>query len=162
MSSGGERALSPIRDGEYHLKNVVVSDWMEFDRLVEILVEHTTTPSLIAAMNLVTGPPLGGIAAHEWIWAKDLRDEIRSRVADAAVVLARRLREGHNYPAALEVARKGLGYDTARQDLWKAALTAAQEGRDKEAFRELRGRYLAEIPSADRDSAVVDLTGRAG
>jgi hypothetical protein len=159
---GGPKALPPMREGEYHLDNTVRSDWMEFERLVEILVETTETPNLIAAMDLVTGIPFGGIGAKEWEWSKDLREEIRDRVAEAAVVLARRHRTAGQFGTAVETARKGLWYDTARQDLWQVALTAALDGHDKNTFRTLRSQYLAEIPGPERDPAVFDLTGRSG
>lgn len=162
LHPGGPDALPYIHDGEYHLENIVRSDWMEFERLVEILVETTETANLIAAMELVTGPPFGGIGAKEWQWSKDLREEIRDRVAEAAVVLAGRHRDTQQFSAAVEVARKGLWYDTARQDLWQIALDSALKGHDKDTFRALRSQYLAEIPSSEREPAVFDLTKRAG
>jgi hypothetical protein len=162
LHAGGPKALPPMLDGEYHLDSAVRSDWMEFERLVEILVETTPTPHLIAAMALVTGPPLGGIPSKEWPFARDLRDELRDRVPAAAAVLARRHHDANNYAAAVEIAGKGLWYDNARQDLWQIALTSALQGRDKETFRALRGQYLNTIPGPERDSAVFDLTRQAG
>jgi hypothetical protein len=108
-----------MRDGAYGLDSAVRSDWMEFERLVEILIDTTPTANLVAAMNLVTGPPLGGVPPREWAWTKDLRDEIRDRVAGAAVVLARRHHSAKKFSAAIDIARKGLWYDNARQDLWQ-------------------------------------------
>ena len=160
---GGPKALPTMRDSSgYHLDNAVRSDWMEFERLVEILAETTPTPNLVAAMDLVTGPPLGGIGAKEWAWATNLRDELRDRVAGAAVVLARRHHMAKQFGAAVQVARKGLWYDNARQDLWQVALQAALAGHDKDTFRALRSQYLNTVPSHDRDPAVYDLTGRSG
>ena len=159
---GGAKALPPMRDGEYHLDNAVRSDWMEFERLVEILVETTPAANLIAAMDLVTGPPLGGIAPKEWAWTSDLRDQLRDRVAGAAVVLARRHHMAKHFGAAVQTARKGLWYDNARQDLWQVALQAALDGHDKDAFRGLRGQYLNAVAGPDRDPVVFDLTRRAG
>lgn len=159
---GGPKALPPMSDGAYHLENAVRSDWMEFERLVEILVEATPTPNLVGAMGLVTGPPLGGIPPKEWPWTKDLREELRDRVPAAAVVLAGRQHRAKRFGAALETARKGLWYDSARQDLWEVALQAALDGHDKDAFRELRKQFLNTIAGPDRDPAVFDLTARAG
>jgi hypothetical protein len=159
---GGPKALPPMQEGQYHLDNAVRSDWMEFERLVEILAETTSTAHLIAAMDLVTGPPLGGITSKEWPFTRDLRDELRDRVPAAAVVLARRHHDSDCFAAAVEVARQGLWYDSARQDLWGIALTSALENRDKETFRALRGQFLNTIPGPERDSAVFALTGRAG
>lgn len=159
---GGRKAVPPMSDGSYSVDAVVCSDWMEFDRLVEILIETTPTPHLIAAMDLVTGPALGGIPPKEWAWANDLREQMRDRVPGAAVVLARRHRDADRFGVAVEAARKGLWYDKIRQDLWEIALSSALEGRDKETFRALRTQYLNAIPGPDRDPAVLDLTGRAG
>jgi hypothetical protein len=159
---GGRKACPPMSDGTYSIEPVVCSDWMEFDRLVEILVETTPTSHLIAAMDLVTGPALGGIPHKEWPWARDLREQMRDRVPGAAVVLARRHRDSDRFGIAVEAARKGLWYDKVRQDLWEVALSSALDGRDKETFRALRGQYLNSIPGPDRDAAVLDLTGRAG
>ncbi|CDO91261.1 hypothetical protein AWC29_00910 [Mycobacterium triplex] len=159
---GGPKALPPMSDGGYHLDNAVRSDWMEFERLVEILVETTPTPNLIAAMDLVTGPPLSRIPPKEWAWTKDLREELRDRVPAAAVALARRHHDAKRFGAAVEVARKGLWYDSVRQDLWQVALAAALEGHDKDAFRALRGQFLATVAGPDRDPVVFDLTRQAG
>lgn len=159
---GGPKALPSMRDGGYALDKAVRSDWMEFERLVEILVEATPTPNLTAAMDLVTGPPLGGVPTREWVWTKDLRDEIRERVPGAAVVLAQRHHAARNFDAAVEIARKGLWYDNARQDLWQVGLQAALDGHDNDTFKMLRSQYLSTVPGPDRDPAVADLTKQAG
>lgn len=160
--SPGVPALPTMHDGQYHFDKHVRSDWMEFDDLVAILVEHTPTAHLVVAMDLITGPPLGGIGTGEWKFADDLRDEIRSRAADTAHVLARRHTAAANHTEALTIARKGLWYDSARQDLWRLALAAAADARDSTAFRDLRSQYLAEIPGPQRDPTVLDLTERSG
>lgn len=162
VRAGGPRALPPMRDGGYHLDSAVRSDWMEFERLVEILIETTPTNHLIVAMDLVTGPPLGGITPKEWEWTTDVRDEMRDRVAGAAVVLARRHHDAKKFSAAVEVARKGLWYDTARQDLWQVGMQAALDGHDHDAFKALRSQYLRAVAGPDRDPAVFDLTKQAG
>ncbi len=159
---GGPKALPPMRDGGYVLDNAVRSDWMEFERLVEILIDTTPTANLVAAMDLVTGPPLGNIPPKEWAWTKDLRDEIRDRVAGVAVVLAGRHHASKKYSAAVEIARKGLWYDNARQDLWQIGMQAALDGHDKDVFKALRTQYLSTVAGPDRDPAVLDLTKQAG
>lgn len=159
---GGPKALPPMRDGGYVLDSAVRSDWMEFERLVEILIDTTPTANLVAAMDLVTGPPLGNIPPKEWAWTKDLRDEIRDRVAGAAVVLAGRHHASKKYSAAVEIARKGLWYDNARQDLWQIGMQAALDGHDKDAYKTLRTQYLSTVAGPDRDPAVLDLTKQAG
>jgi hypothetical protein len=159
---GGPKALPPMRDGAYGLDSAVRSDWMEFERLVEILIDTTPTANLAAAMNLVTGPPLGGVPPREWAWTKDLRDEIRDRVAGAAVVLARRHHSAKKFSAAIDIARKGLWYDNARQDLWQIGMQAALDGHDKDMFKSLRSQYLSAVAGSDRDPAVLDLTKQAG
>lgn len=159
---GGPKALPPMRDGGYVLDNAVRSDWMEFERLVEILIDTTPTANLVAAMDLVTGPPLGGIPPKEWEWTKDLRDEIRDRVAGAAVALAGRHHASKKYSPAVEIARKGLWYDNARQDLWQIGMQAALDGHDKDAYKTLRTQYLSTVAGPDRDPAVLDLTKQAG
>lgn len=160
--SDGRRALPPMEDGQYHLDARVRSDWMEFDDLVQMLAERTDTARLVAAMSLVTGPMLGGIGAHEWKWASDLREEIRDRVADAAAVLAQRHYDAKHFSDAVAVAQKGLWYDEARQDIWHVALSAALDGKDADTSADLRKRYLAAIPGPDRQPAVFDLTRRLG
>jgi hypothetical protein len=162
VRAGGPKALPTMRDGAYGLDGAVRSDWMEFERLVEILIDTTPTANLVAAMNLVTGPPLGGVPTREWAWTKDLRDEIRDRVAGAAVVLARRHHSAKKFSAAIEIARKGLWYDNARQDLWQVGMRAALDGHDKDMFKSLRSQYLSAVAGSDRDPAVFDLTKQAG
>lgn len=155
---GGPKALPPMSDGGYHLDNAVRSDWMEFERLLEIVVETTPTNHLIAAMGLVTGPPLGTITPKEWPWTTNLREQLRDRVPGAAVVLARRHYEAKKFSDAVEIARKGLWYDTMRQDLWQVGMQAALDGHDHEGFKALRSQYLNAVAGPDRDPAVFDLT----
>ena len=162
VRAGGPKAFPLMRDGAYVLDSAVRSDWMEFERLVEILIDTTPTANLVAAMNLVTGPPLGGVPTREWAWTRDLRDEIRDRVAGAAVVLARRHHSAKKFSAAIEIARKGLWYDNARQDLWQVGMQAALDGHDKDMFKSLRSQYLSAVAGPDRDPAVFDLTKQAG
>lgn len=161
VRAGGPKAFPLMRDGAYVLDSAVRSDWMEFERLVEILIDTTPTANLVAAMNLVTGPPLGGVPTREWAWTRDLRDEIRDRVAGAAVVLARRHHSAKKFSAAIEIARKGLWYDNARQDLWQVGMQAALDGHDKDMFKSLRSQYLSAVAGPDRDPAVFDLTKQA-
>lgn len=149
------------REGYYHLLKEVRSDWMEFDRLVDLIPARSETEHLVAAMELVTGPPLGGIGDHDWIWAASLRDQLRSRVPEAAAELAQRFYQARNYSAALEVASKGLWYDALRQDLLAVALRSAGESGNHVRFRELRAHYLAKVPVCDRDPVVHELIGRA-
>jgi len=159
---GGPKALPTMQEGGYHLDNAVRSDWMEFERLVEILVETTSTAHLVAAMDLVTGPPLGGIPPKEWAWANDLREELRDRVPAVALALAHRHYRAKSFRTAADTARKGLWYDNARQDLWKIALQAARDGHDNDGLRALRGQYLTAVAGPDRDPAVYELAGRSG
>ena len=147
-------------DTNYRLAPEVLSDWMVFDKLVELIPERTPTVQLVAAMDLVTGAPLGGINAKDWAWSADLCEELRERVPGAAVALANRYHSQGKFALAVEVARKGLWYDPARQDLWQVALQAALDGHDKETVLTLRRQYLDEIPGAERDPAVEDLTRR--
>ncbi|MEW2484216.1 hypothetical protein AB0876_31985 [Mycobacterium sp. NPDC049093] len=155
---GGPKALPPMQDGGYRLDPAVRSDWMEFERLLEIVVETTPTSHLVAAMNLVTGPPLGTITPTDWRWAKDLREQLRTRVPSAAAELARRHHEARKFSAAVEIARKGLWYDSVRQDLWQVAMQAALDGHDDETFKELRRQYFSAVADPDRDPAVLVLT----
>lgn len=149
------------REGFYHLLKEVRSDWMEFDRLVDLIPARSETEHLVAAMELVTGPPLGGVGDNAWIWASSLRDQLRSRVPDAAAELAQRFYQARNHSAALEVASKGLWYDPLRQDLLAVALRSAGDSGNHVRFRELRAHYLAKVPAADRDPVVHELIGRA-
>ena len=162
VRAGGPKRCRPCGTVAYVLDSAVRSDWMEFERLVEILIDTTPTANLVAAMDLVTGPPLGGVPTREWAWTKDLRDEIRDRVAGAAVVLARRHHSAKKFSAAVEIARKGLWYDNARQDLWQVGMQAALDGHDKDMFKSLRSQYLSAVAGPDRDPAVFDLTKQAG
>lgn len=145
----------------YRLHRLVISDWMEFDRLIGIDPDHTahTAPAdLVAAMELVTGPPLDGIKDTEWSWSKFLRDDMKTRVPNGALALAKHYFDNHDYNAALAVARKGLWYDSARNDLWAVALRSAATDRQDDTFRELRSDYIAKVPEAERNSEVFDLT----
>jgi uncharacterized membrane protein len=95
-----------------------------------------------------------------WAWSADLRDLIIDRVADAADVLSRHYLDTAELSDALAVARKGLLYNTSRQDLWRTAATAAKDLRASETMRELRNQYQLAVPAADRDPTVADFIGR--
>ena len=157
----GDVAFPTLAGSYYRLHRQVISDWMEFDRLIGIDPDHTaqTAPAdLIAAMELVTGAPLDGIKDTEWSWSKFLRDDMKTRVPNGALALAKRYFDNHDYSAALGVARKGLWYDSARNDLWAVALRSAAADRQDDTFRELRSDYIAKVPEAERNSEVFDLT----
>lgn len=158
----GPKALPPMSDGYYRLDNAVRSDWMEFERLVDIIIETTPTSHLAAAMDLVTGPPLGGIPPKEWAWTTDLRADLSDRVGGVAAALARRLLETKQFSAAVEIARKGLWYDAVRQDLWRTGLQAALDGHDGDTFKTLRGQYFNAVAAHDRNPAVLELANQAG
>lgn len=154
----GKEAVPKMSDGLYHLDQTVRSDWMVFDDLLEMNVAITPIERLAVAMNLVTGPLMHGLR-KPWAWSADLRDLIVDRVADAADVLSRHYLDTAEHSDALTVARKGLMYNTSRQDLWRTAATAAKELRASDVMRELRNQYQL-VPAADRDPTVADLIGR--
>lgn len=154
----GKEAVPKMSDGLYHLDQAVRSDWMIFDDLLEMNVAITPIERLTAAMDLVTGPPMSGLR-KPWAWSADLRDLIVDRVADAADVLSRHHLDTAEHSDALATARKGLLYNTSRQDLWRTAATAAKELRANDIMRELRNQYQL-IPADDRDPTVADLIGR--
>lgn len=154
----GKDAVPKMSEGLYHLDQTVRSDWMVFDDLLEMNVAITPVERLAVAMDLVTGPPMHGLR-KPWAWSANLRDLIVDRVADAADVLSRHYLDTAEHSDALATARKGLLYNTSRQDLWRTAATAAKELRANDVIRELRNQYQL-IPAADRDATVADLIGR--
>ena len=88
-------------------------------------------------MDLVTGRPLGGIGARNGHGRPGCATDHHPR-PQAAVVLAERLHAAGRFADAADIARKGLWFDTARQDLWRIAMMAALDGRDRDRFRTLR------------------------
>ncbi|OAT69323.1 MULTISPECIES: AfsR/SARP family transcriptional regulator [Mycobacteroides] len=146
-------------DGEYSIPAAVKSDWMIFEDLVGMIADRADTARLVAAMNLVIGPPFGGVKPTEWKWAAHLREQVRNGVSDAAKALAERHLTAGDHTASLQVARKGLWYDVSRQDVWKLAIKAARAGGDTDAILELRRLYQS-VPDADRDAAVANLIER--
>ncbi|WGI35973.1 bacterial transcriptional activator domain-containing protein (plasmid) [Mycolicibacterium aubagnense] len=149
-------------DTKFLLLPEVRSDWMEFDRLVEPIIPTTAVSHLAAAMNLVTGSPLGGVGDKDWAWATKLRERIRDRVAETAVTLASHYHQSENHAAALQIARKGLWYATDRQDLWQVALGAALDGGDNAAVRDLRNQCITEISTVKMEPALAALIGQTG
>lgn len=78
------------------------------------------------------------------------------------MALARHHYNSQKFSDAVEVARKGLWYDNARQDLWQVALQAALDGHEHAAFKALRGQYLNTVAGDDQEPAVLELTRQAG
>jgi hypothetical protein len=81
---GGE---DPIRTVERGLLVVVeFCDWKEFRRLVGYEPEHATTEHLTAAVQLIRGAPLEGVADSDYDWrsVQLLKDDLIARCTDAA------------------------------------------------------------------------------
>ena len=160
--ASGQLALPHVKDtgGVFRLDSEVMSDWMVFDTLVEIIPSRSSDADLVAALNLITGRPLQTVATTEWAHVDELREQIRDRVPAAAHTLASRQLQRREYDWAISTAEKGIWYDDQRQDLWELLATAAADSHNISALREFRGQYFAAVPSAERKPGLPELFER--
>ena len=153
-TSDGEEAFPKVggrhSDVRYHLHSEVTSDWQRWCQLVPRLAYEASTEDLLAAMALVRGTPLARPSARvtTYGWADDHRQDMISRLTDAAEELAaRQITEG-SVAAALETALLGLNVCTAREGLWRMAIISTHGlggPSSREQTQQLIDRMLTEM-----------------
>lgn len=127
-TAGGEEAFPKVggrySDTRYHLHPDVTSDWQRWQQLVPRMACEAATGDLVEAMNMVRGAPLTRHSARvtTYGWADDYRQDIISRVTDAAEELAARQINDGSVADALATAQLGLDVCTAREGLWRMAI----------------------------------------
>ncbi|MBB1033573.1 LysM peptidoglycan-binding domain-containing protein [Dietzia sp. CQ4] len=127
-TAGGEEAFPKVggrySDTRYHLHPDVTSDWQRWQQLVPRMACEATTADLVEAMALVRGTPLTRHTARitTYGWADDYRQDMISRVTDAAEELAARQINDGSVADALATAQLGLEVCTAREGLWRMAI----------------------------------------
>lgn len=127
-TAGGDEAFPKVggrySDIRYHLHPDVLSDWQQWQQLVPRLACEATTDGLVEAMAMVRGTPLARHSARvtTYGWADDYRQDMISRITDAAEELAARLINDGSVADALDTALLGLDVCTAREGLWRMAI----------------------------------------
>ena len=153
-TSEGEEAFPKVggrhSDVRYHLHSEVTSDWQRWCQLVPRLAYEASTEDLAEAMALVRGTPLARPSARvtTYGWADDHRQNMISRLTDAAEELAaRQITEG-SVAAALKTALLGLDVCTAREGLWRMAIISTHGlggPSSREQTQQLIDRMLTEM-----------------
>ncbi|MDZ4270754.1 MAG: LysM peptidoglycan-binding domain-containing protein [Mycobacterium sp.] len=127
-TAGGDEAFPKVggrySDTRYHLHPDVTSDWQRWQQLVPRLACEADTGDLMEAMSMVRGTPLTRPSARvtTYGWADDYRQDMISRVTDAAEELAARQINDGSVADALSTAQLGLEVCTAREGLWRMAI----------------------------------------
>ena len=96
----------------YRLDESVLTDWQVFQELVGADPVTASTPSLLAAMQLVRGEPFAHAKPRNIAWADELVQQMTQRICDAAhELVARSLASGNTEHARLAArgARRGPG-----------------------------------------------------
>lgn len=124
----------------YRLDESVLTDWQVFQELVGPDPVTASTPSLLAAMQLVRGEPFAHAKPRNIAWADDLMQQMTQRICDAAhELVARSLASGNTEHARL-AARAARAADPANEAAWRDAMLAeAAAGRRDEVARLVEG-----------------------
>ncbi|MCV7586501.1 hypothetical protein M3B32_010535 [Micrococcus luteus] len=126
----------------YRLDESVLTDWQVFQELVGPDPVTASTPSLLAAMQLVRGEPFAHAKPRNIAWADELVQQMTQRICDAAhELVARSLASGNTEHARL-AARAARAADPANEAAWRDAMLAeAAAGRRDEVARLVGGLY---------------------
>lgn len=126
----------------YRLDESVLTDWQVFQELVGPDPVTASTPSLLAAMQLVRGEPFAHAKPRNIAWADELVQQMTQRICDAAhELVARSLASGNTEHARL-AARAARAVDPANEAAWRDAMLAeAAAGRRDEVARLVEGLY---------------------
>ena len=124
----------------YRLDESVLTDWQVFQELVGADPVTASTPSLLAAMQLVRGEPFAHAKPRNIAWADELVQQMTQRICDAAhELVARSLASGNTEHARL-AARAARAADPANEAAWRDAMLAeAAAGRRDEVARLVEG-----------------------
>ena len=124
----------------YRLDESVLTDWQVFQELVGPDPVTASTPSLLAAMQLVRGEPFAHAKPRNIAWADELVQQMTQRICDAAhELVARSLASGNTEHARL-AARAARAVDPANEAAWRDAMLAeAAAGRRDEVARLVEG-----------------------
>ena len=149
-TSTGEPALTKSGDRTgrtpHTLHPEVLSDWDQWRTLVNAHPSTLSTPRLVAAMDLVTGPPLASDNPAAYGWADRIRQDMISAITDVAEELATRHIRAERAPRDFEIARRvaahGILVDTAHEGCYRAAIIATH--------------FSDEPDAADRTQALID------
>jgi ATP/maltotriose-dependent transcriptional regulator MalT/DNA-binding SARP family transcriptional activator len=146
--------------------------WTDVEALegaIEAVDRTDPSPAALAdlARRLVDaypGPLLGGDDAP---WAAQPRDALRARVVRALTRVGERLEAARDWPAAVDVYRRGLEADNLAEPLYRGLIRSlVAQGERAEALvayrrcRELLSVVLGMKPSPDTERLVRDVVGR--
>jgi len=153
-TANGDEAFPKVggrySDIRYHLHPEVTSDWQRWQQLVPRMACEATTNNLVEAMAMVRGTPLTRHSARvtTYGWADDYRQDMISRITDAAEELAARQINDGSVADALATAQLGLEVCTAREGLWRMAIISTHGlggPTSREQTQQLIDRMLTEM-----------------
>lgn len=96
----GAAYLPDAYSGRIMLHPGITSDWEQFQLLLSPGANRVPNASLVRCLELVRGAPLADAAPGQWHWAEQLRHDMISAITDAAVLLARRAIDAHDFDLA--------------------------------------------------------------
>lgn len=117
--------IPEVPDGGYTIREGVGLDWRDFTTLVGSRPADRSTPDLEAALALVKGRPLTGIAEDGWEWAQAIKTQMCRQVAAVAHELADRGQREEDQLLALHAVEVGLQCVPEDPKMWDRAITIA-------------------------------------
>lgn len=121
----GAPYIPMVDEAGYRLSDAVRVDWHQMLQLIGQDITTTSTADLQQALDLVTGPPISGVAPKRYAWAATDREEMIATIGDIAATLADRHLNAGRPTKAATAADTALSIDPANEALWRYRLRAA-------------------------------------
>lgn len=149
VTPSGELYVPEAIGGAIRVSPEVNSDWAQMKALLAPGVNVVPVERLREALRLASGPPL---QCH-WLWASELRAQMRALVRDVAVVLARAERERGNLDGVQWACDKGLRVVGSDELLACEMLALHRERGESGAAERLIGHLIADADERGMDLA---------
>jgi hypothetical protein len=104
----GHPYLPDAYTGRINLSPLVSSDWHQLQLLTATDIQHTSTPTLHTALNLIRGAPLADTTPGQWHWAEEIRTEMIKMIRDIGIELTNRALAHSNIDLARWAAARAL------------------------------------------------------
>lgn len=128
---------------------LVRTDWDVFCDLAGDDVHQASTEQLVAALDLVQGQPISGVADKRYVWADTVRQTMICKIGDVAHEIAARALESGDPRRARHAASVGLTVDPISEVHWRNAMRAEYQIGDIEAVERLITQLEDHLTSVD-------------
>lgn len=125
------------------------TDWDVFCDLAGEDVHQASTEQLVAALELVQGQPISGIADKRYVWADTVRQTMICKIGDVAHEVAARALESGDPRRARHAASVGLTVDPISEVHWRNAMRAEYQIGDSEGVERLITQLEDHLTSVD-------------